>query len=216
MLSPEARAALQHHQQQQQKARAHTAASGVSLDEDFGLSQFWYTDAFAALMAREAITLGGLRSPSSSSPITVVCIACPSIYRQLHAAAAPGVTAYLLEYDARFAVFAPWFVQYDFHQPSAVPSHLRGSADFILADPPYLNADTLALTMQTVALLSKPGDSATRVIVNTGAVQRERLQRLRGLRAVREPPRHRVQIMNPFLCYASYDAQQLGGWDTED
>ena len=177
------------------------------------MSQFWYTESFSKLIAHEAVTLGGSRQPDQS--ITVVCIACPSIFQQLYPHRSATTNVWLLEYDTRFARYSPFFVHYDLNQPlSNLPASLIHSADCIVVDPPYLNIDTLSLTMQTVQLLARPAPAA-RIILNTGAVLRERIERLWDMRAVRERPAHRVHIMNPFLCYANYDAKQLGGWEHE-
>ena len=209
LLSPEARAALSQHQQ---SVRSHERDQ--NLDEDFGMSQFWYTESFSKLLAHEAITLGGSRQPDQ--PVTIVCIACPSIFQQLYPQRSASTDMWLLEYDTRFARYSPFFVHYDLHQPLAnLPTNLVHSADCIIVDPPYLNIDTLSLAMQTVHLLSRPTPT-TRLIVNTGAVLRERIERLWDMRVVRERPTHRVHIMNPFLCYTNYDAKQLGGWESED
>jgi len=208
MLSPEARAALTQHQQ-----AVHSNERDQNLDEDFGMSQFWYTEAFSQLIAHEALTLGGSRQ--SEQPVTIVCIACPSIFQQLYAHRSANTRVWLLEYDSRFARYSPFFVQYDLHQPlSNLPDTLRHSADCVIVDPPYLNIDTLSLTMQTVHQLARVTPPA-HIILNTGAVLRERIERLWDMRVVRERPTHRVHIMNPFLCYTNYDAKQLGGWEQE-
>ena len=71
--------------------------------------------------------------------------------------------------------------------------------------------------MQTVHHLARTtAPTACHVILNTGAVLRERIERLWDMRVVRQRPEHRVRIMNPFLCYTSYDAKQLGGWEDRD
>jgi hypothetical protein len=249
MLSPETRSALQQHQQAQESSNKTTKSASphpslplstapqrwrrsvpssalllwFSLDEDFGLSQFWYTPEFSAQMAHEAVTLGGRRaadqddSAAEPAAITIVCIACPSIYQSIISLQSCNVRCFLLEYDLRFAVYSPFFVHYDLHAPTAgLPEALLHRADFILADPPYLNADTLSLVMQTVELLRRHDGDGCRVIVNTGAVLRDKLRRVWGLSACRVQVRHRVQIMNPFCCYADYDAKGLGGWEEDE
>ena len=207
LLSPEARAALGAHQQAVARRDR-----DERLDEDFGMSQFWYTSLFSRLLAHEALTLGGSRQPEQ--PVTLVCIACPSIFQQLYAHRSATTRVWLLEYDARFARYEPFFVHYDLHQPlHNLPAQLVHAADCLIVDPPYINIDTLSLAMQTAHHLARP---AARLIVNTGAVLRERIERLWDMRVVRERPAHRVQIMNPFLCYTNYDAKQLGGWERDD
>lgn len=49
----------------------------------------------------------------------------------------------LLEHDRRFSVF-PEFVFYDFAQPLDLPAHLKGRADRLVCDPPFLSEDCQA------------------------------------------------------------------------
>ena len=108
------------------------------------MSQFWYTSLFSRLLAHEALTLGGSRQPEQ--PVTLVCIACPSIFQQLYAHRSATTRVWLLEYDARFARYEPFFVHYDLHQPlHNLPAQLVHAADCLIVDPPYLNIDTLSL-----------------------------------------------------------------------
>jgi len=179
------------------------------------LVKFWYTDEFSLLMAREAISLGGSRK-DESTPIIIICIACPSIFQAIRKSVSINVTSFILEFDHRFSVYAPSFIFYDFHAPLSIPQHLHHSADFIILDPPYLNPDCLNHVMQSVHLLEKLNGSS-KIIANTGAILREKLERIYNMKPVKTQPTHKVQIMNPFLCYTNYNAQQLGGWiqDTE-
>ena len=126
MLSPEARAALAQHQQ---SVRSHERDE--KLDEDFGMSQFWYTEAFSQLIAHEALTLGGSRLAGQA--VTIVCIACPSVFQQLYAKRSASTSVWLLEYDVRFARYSPFFVHYDLNQPlSGLPPALVHSANCIV------------------------------------------------------------------------------------
>jgi Probable N6-adenine methyltransferase len=63
---------------------------------------------------------------------------------------------YIFEYDARFGESYPeQFVQYDFNEPSVVPEHLIGACDYVLADPPYLNAQCIGEFFKTMQLLAR-------------------------------------------------------------
>jgi len=204
LLSPESRAAMLQFQQQQRSG----------LDEDFRKSQFWYSSNFSALMAKEAISLGGKRR-EDSIPVTIACLACPSIYQAIAESSAVNVIAYLFEFDQRFAVYSPFFISYDFNHPTDVPTSLHHKADFIILDPPYINMDCFNQTMQTAQLLAKV-DSSTRMIANTGSVLADKIERIYNMRTVQTQPTHRVNIMNPFSCYTNYNAVQLGGWTATD
>ena len=55
---------------------------------------------------------------------------------------ASTITLRLLEFDPRFAVFGADFVPYDFAAPlRGLPAALRGAADRVLVDPPFLSDD---------------------------------------------------------------------------
>ncbi|CAD7704878.1 unnamed protein product [Ostreobium quekettii] len=97
--------------------------------EDWGLSQFWYTEETAMAVAEEVANIVGTDG-------RVACISCPSLFRSL-LQSFPEVQCHLLEYDTRFEVFGN-FVHYDYNKPLALPDELKGAFDVVLADPPYL------------------------------------------------------------------------------
>jgi hypothetical protein len=63
--------------------------------------------------------------------------------------------AFIFEYDPRFANFGSAFVKYDFNFPEQIPEQLKGSCDYIMADPPYLNPDAVAKFARTIRLLAR-------------------------------------------------------------
>ncbi len=78
-----------------QQAKAEEDAADDPFQENWGLSQFWYTDETAAAVAAEAVKLAAGGS--------IACIACPSLFRCLRKRY-PDQPAHLLEYDSRFEV----------------------------------------------------------------------------------------------------------------
>ncbi|CAI7731951.1 unnamed protein product [Closterium sp. NIES-53] len=56
----------------------------------------------------------------------------------LHQRRYPAMDVHLLEYDRRFAVFAPRFSRYDYRTPLDIPTALHHRFDVVVADPPYL------------------------------------------------------------------------------
>lgn len=61
--------------------------------ENWGMSQFWYTDETAARVAEECV-----RAAAGGA---VACLACPSLFRRLRQAH-PGQACRLFEFDTRF------------------------------------------------------------------------------------------------------------------
>lgn len=50
----------------------------------------------------------------------------------------------LLEFDRRFSILSPsQFVPYDLDEPDKFPNSLKGTFDFAVVDPPFLNEVSL-------------------------------------------------------------------------
>ena len=78
-----------------QKTKAEEDAADDPFQENWALSQFWYTEETAGAMAAEAVRLAAGGS--------IACLACPSLFRRLRTHF-PEQPAHLLEYDSRFEV----------------------------------------------------------------------------------------------------------------
>jgi len=246
LLSPEARAALDEHRASQARAeekqreaeariREATAealttgkAADIDIGEDFGLSQFWYTDESADLMAQElidaALASRTAEEVASESSVRIACVSAPSAYRALKRLNHPLVKPFVFEYDRRFAVYGSDFVFYDFNEPSHFHSTysdavlggaLRKSFHALVADPPYLNVDCMSKTGETLRLLARSSNS-TPILFNTGAILRRSIRLILGLRACTIRPKHRVQLMNEFVTYANFQTKRLGGFEKEE
>ncbi|KAI8870111.1 hypothetical protein GQ42DRAFT_111386, partial [Ramicandelaber brevisporus] len=175
--------------------------------EDWQLSQFWYDDATAELLAREAHE-SALKS-GDANPI-IYFISSPSAfvkYKELYPnsdsssdSTSPAVR--VMEFDTRFSVFGPEFIHYDFNHPLefANASELRGSASVIVADPPFLQAECLTQTCNTVKHLVGDKKNA-RVILCTGAVMEEKALELIGAKLTKFHPGHRGGLSNEFRCF---------------
>ncbi|CAI5980178.1 unnamed protein product [Closterium sp. NIES-64] len=131
----------------------------------------------------------------------------------------PAMDVHLLEYDRRFAAFAPRFSRYDYRTPLDVPAALHHRFDVVVADPPYLSEECLEKTAQTMKLLAKEGDSTATppsLLLLTGAVQAEAAKRLLQLRPAVFRPEHRNKLGNDFRLFTSYPPpQSLGGWEPD-
>ncbi|KAJ1463525.1 putative N6-adenine methyltransferase-domain-containing protein [Pelagophyceae sp. CCMP2097] len=105
--------------------------------EDFGLSQFWYSDAFSDDVA------AALRTARPTGRIAVV--SCPSVHKALLRRDANDDSV-LFEYDERLgARLRPeQFVRYDYNdEPWETAAREGGAAagsyDFVVLDPPYVS-----------------------------------------------------------------------------
>ncbi|XP_039719066.1 EEF1A lysine methyltransferase 1 isoform X1 [Pteropus medius] len=171
------------------------------IEENWQLSQFWYSQETALRLAQEAIAAAGEGG-------RVACVSAPSVYRELRELCGGRVSACVFEYDRRFAVYGPDFVFYDYARPLDLPRHVAAhSFDIVVADPPYLSEECLQKTSETIKYLTRG-----KILLCTGAVMAEAAARLLGVKACRFLPRHARALANEFRCYVNYKS----GLDRED
>ncbi|PPQ63544.1 hypothetical protein CVT24_004774 [Panaeolus cyanescens] len=177
----------------------------LAFGEQWQLSQFWYSDAFAE---RLASALNGLCEPSTK--IAFLC--CPTAFvgfQHFH----PHANAMLMEYDERFAVLSPQqFVHYDLNEPDVFPEDLRESFDIIVADPPYLNEKTNVKLKTTVDQIIKPATG--KLVMITSTIVEKIIQNLYGespighLKRTAIEVEHANQLGNDFAVWGSWDGAE--------
>lgn len=209
MLSSEALQALRE-VLVEQSSREDVDEDGVSLlSEDWRLSQFWYDRQTAETLAIEIHTL----SASLHSPLSVACVACPTLYAYLKKIDS-SISVQLLEYDKRFEQYGNEFTFYDYNKPEELPSSLKHAHRIVVADPPYLSQDCLEKVAQTISFLLQPGESY--LLLLTGAVQKDRAAELLGLRPCGFRPQHSSKLGNEFKLFTNYNpGMRLGGWEQD-
>ncbi|CAH1229108.1 EEF1AKMT1 [Branchiostoma lanceolatum] len=165
----------------------------VDLEEDWNLSQFWYSDDTADALTREVLDVAG---PSGS----VACLSCPTLYKRLREVKPDTCRVVLLEYDQRFNIYGEDFMFYDFNSPLKFDQPLEGkSFDIVVADPPYLSDDCLTKTAITVKLLTKG-----KIMLCTGEKMEDLASRLLGVEPCTFIPQHTRNLGNEFRCYVNY------------
>jgi 16S rRNA G966 N2-methylase RsmD len=187
--------------------------------EDWNASQFWYTDDTARQLAQQLLSRASKKS-------RIAVVSAPSVFLQLKnilaektaqgADEAPDIR--LLEFDERFAVFKE-FVQYDFEQPTKLPSDLRGQFDYIICDPPFLSEDCQTKAALTVRWLSKTWmpiledgangsqEPGLNLIVCTGERMESLIHKLYskiGLVTTSFEVQHARGLSNEFRCYSNF------------
>ncbi|XP_075054959.1 EEF1A lysine methyltransferase 1 [Mixophyes fleayi] len=200
-LSAHTLAALQEfyaEQQQQQDSLksgpSYDKFSVGAVEEDWQLSQFWYSDETALCLAKEALEASGKNG-------RIACVSAPSIYQKIKGLAGDDVSVCLLEYDRRFSVYGDDFVFYDYNNPLDLPERLQQhSCDIVLADPPYLSEECLRKTAETVRYLSKG-----KILLCTGAVMEDLVTQILGLKMCKFIPKHTRSLANEFRCYTNYE-----------
>ncbi|APA14107.1 hypothetical protein sscle_12g088770 [Sclerotinia sclerotiorum 1980 UF-70] len=208
------------------KQRAEDQADGVPLTmdafaEDWNESQFWYSNETATILAQEL-----LRDAVAETVIAVV--SAPSVFIQLKNIVAGWPVEkrpklHLLEFDERFGVF-PEFSFYDFNNPLKLPSHLKGCADRVICDPPFLSEECQTKASLTVRWLSKSwgqneslmswgqeqSASPSKLIVCTGERVGEivnKLYRPQGIATTTFLPVHAKGLSNEFFCFANFECE---------
>ncbi|SJX62065.1 uncharacterized protein SRS1_10707 [Sporisorium reilianum f. sp. reilianum] len=179
-------------------------AAGRSLDVDtfrktFGeswqLSQFWYSAKFVHELSQLIFRLVTHTPDSSAIPTDasavktafgdakVAFLCCPTAWVGfVHEYPSLQPQAYVFEVDKRFhALSKTSFVYYNLHEPETVPQELLGKFDVLVADPPFLNAETQGKVAKTALLLAKPG---AKFLLCTGDSIAEEASKMYGERAL--------------------------------
>ncbi|KAL4002033.1 putative N6-adenine methyltransferase family protein [Acanthocheilonema viteae] len=180
------------------------AADKVSIEEDWQLSQFWYSEDTALKLAEEC-------AKSIKNCGKIACISCPTLLEYLlknDRIRYEHVVVTLFEYDQRFKnKFSKEFVPYDYRKPLAIPELYHNAFDLIVIDPPFLSDECFINVAQTVRLLSR--DSATKLLICTGLIMAELIERLFHAHKCKFQPSHKHNLANEFACYANYETAIL-------
>ncbi|KAL4609142.1 N(6)-adenine-specific DNA methyltransferase 2-like [Arapaima gigas] len=193
-LSAAALAALQEFYTEESQHRApQTSEFGVgSVEEDWGMSQFWYSEETAQRLAQEVAREVGQGG-------RVACVSTPSVYQKLKQGGA-SVSPVLLEFDRRFSLYGDEFVFYDYSNPLCLPPELTAhSFDMVVADPPYLSEECLSKVALTIKFLTKG-----KVLLCTGAIMEQHAEKLLGVKMCSFLPKHNRNLANEFRCYVNY------------
>ncbi|XP_037656558.1 EEF1A lysine methyltransferase 1 [Choloepus didactylus] len=165
------------------------------IEENWQLSQFWYSQETALRLAEEAIAAAGKGGK-------IACVSAPSVYQKLRELYREDFSTSVFEYDKRFAIYGEEFVFYDYNNPLDLPEKIAAhSFDIVIADPPYLSEECLRKMSETIKYLTKG-----KILLCTGAVMEEEAVKLLGVRMCKFVPKHTRNLANEFRCYVNYDS----------
>ncbi|XP_029386255.1 EEF1A lysine methyltransferase 1 [Echeneis naucrates] len=205
-LSAHTLAALQEFYNETRTGPAHSTSQSDqfavgAVEEDWRMSQFWYSDETATALAEEVVREAGEGG-------RVACVSAPSVYQKLKQGVVGGsdrVAAVVLEYDRRFAAYGDDFIFYDYNEPLSFPDHVvPQSFDVVLADPPYLSEECLSKVAKTVKHLSKG-----KVLLCTGAIMENLAKELLDVKMCSFLPKHNRNLSNEFRCFVNYPSRLL-------
>lgn len=167
-----------------------------AMEEDWGMSQFWYTEDTATRLAEELIR-------EAEDGGRIACVSAPSVYQKLKQGIVAGsdrVSVVVLEYDRRFSSYGDEFIFYDYSKPLSLPSYIYPqSFDIVLADPPYLSQECLSKVAETIGFLTKG-----KVLLCTGAVMQSLAKDLLNVEMCSFLPQHNRNLSNDFRCFTNY------------
>eukprot|EP01098_Paradermamoeba_levis_P008093 TRINITY_DN3365_c0_g1_i1.p1 TRINITY_DN3365_c0_g1~~TRINITY_DN3365_c0_g1_i1.p1 ORF type:complete len:222 (-),score=55.16 TRINITY_DN3365_c0_g1_i1:207-872(-) len=211
VLSPHAMAALQDfykEQKQVQQQEALPQESDIKFQENWKLSQFWYSDETSEKISKEVLSV----CPEGK----IACLCTPTLFRHLHTHYPEHRDRiYLFDIDPRFNVYGDHFVVYDFNEPLKLVSkeNLESFFDFIAIDPPYLNPTCYSEVLKTVAFMGKKktgGELASSLLFLTGRIMREFLStQFPQLEECKFSPQHTNNLGNDFGCFTTYHSVEL-------
>lgn len=165
------------------------------IEENWQLSQFWYSQETALRLAQEAIAAVGEGG-------RIACVSAPSVYQKLRELCRENFTVYIFEYDKRFAMYGEEFIFYDYNNPLDLPERIAAhSFDIVIADPPYLSEECLRRTSETIKYLTRG-----KILLCTGAIMEEQAAELLGVKMCTFVPKHTRNLANEFRCYVNYDS----------
>lgn len=188
--------------------------------EDWQLSQFWYSDETANLLA-DALLEG------ADENTVIAIVSAPSVYAAIFKKPAeeiPTEHIYLFEYDTRFELLAgkEHFIFYDFKNPTEFNPIIKGKVDRLLIDPPFLNETCQGKSSITAKELLAPKDGSTtkhnvlkhRLISCTGERMHEIIANVYpDTHITTFRPEHSNGLSNEFRCYSNFEWK---GWKFEN
>lgn len=202
--------------------------------EDWNLSQFWYSKETSELLAKESLKAADIDLDNfekyyqdKAEPKKIVIVSAPSVYSsvleiidKLKTSASESTKAdvlagikkmldniYLLEFDTRFKFLAKHFIHYDYSHPLRLDKELKGKFDVAVVDPPFLSDECHTKTAITTRFLLKSVEpSIGKMIVCTGERVADVVQKVYpGTHITTFYPQHANGLSNEFRCYSNYE-----------
>ncbi|XP_055849702.1 protein-lysine N-methyltransferase CG9154 [Episyrphus balteatus] len=168
-------------------------------EEDWQLSQFWYSEETKHSVGK---VVQKLSSPGSQ----IALLSCPSLYstiKDIHA------DVKIFEFDRRFSTFGDDFIFYDFNDAFQEPNHIDEHAslyDLIIADPPFLSEDCIIKTAHIIKKLKKPEG---KIIFCSGKVVEPWVTKFLDLKLCNFCPAHNRNLGNEFVSFANFNLDEL-------
>ncbi|XP_013101301.2 protein-lysine N-methyltransferase CG9154 [Stomoxys calcitrans] len=174
------------------------AGKDAEFEEDWQLSQFWYSQSTKETLGAVVTQLVG-----DSKEFSIALLSCPSLYgtiKEIHE------NVKIFEYDKRFSAYGDDFVFYDFNEADSEHylKDLWHQFDLIIADPPFLSEECITKISKIIANLLKPQHN--KIIFCSGEVVEPWLTKsLPGVKKCNFQPQHERNLGNEFVSYANFN-----------
>ncbi|CAO1426899.1 unnamed protein product [Diamesa hyperborea] len=183
--------------EQKQKEESSTTATGLFEQENWQLSQFWYS-LDTQFKFGEAIRK--MIESSTDGNYTIALLSCPSLYPNIKTVTD---NVKIFEFDERFSSLGPDFVFYDIFNLNEVElKDYNKHFDIIIADPPFISEDCVEKLSKVVEILLKTNG---KVVLNTGTIVKEHIERILHLQECQFKPEHRNNLANEFSTFSNFD-----------
>ncbi|XP_033151113.1 protein-lysine N-methyltransferase CG9154 [Drosophila mauritiana] len=185
---------------------ANKTGKDAQFEEDWQLSQFWYSTKTKHTL-RDVVRKLLAERTEDSGDFSIALLSCPSLYkdiREIHD------TVHIFEFDMRFEAYGTDFVHYDLNCVGSNPDYLKEhhqQYDLIVADPPFLSQECIAKTCEIVTRLQR-NQKESKVILCSGEVVEPWLTaRLPVLKCIFRPE-HERNLGNEFVSYANFNLDE--------
>jgi ribosomal protein L33 len=173
------------------------------IDEDWELSQFWYTketaDNIIKLIANYA---------EKNKKVNIALLCTPSLYRAYlrNKNQMENLNVALFEFDKRFSIFEDAFNFYDLNKPLDIDKIHHNKYDIIVADPPFLNEETIHKVSETMRLISN--ENGIKIFITGIQVEDSIIKEFPELKLTNIKIEHdKKRLQNPFGFFCAIDLE---------
>jgi hypothetical protein len=173
------------------------------IDEDWELSQFWYTketaDNIIKLIANYA---------EKNKKVNIALLCTPSLYRAYlrNKNQMENLNVALFEFDERFSIFKDAFNFYDLNKPLDIDKIHNKKYDIIVADPPFLNEETIHNVSESMRLISN--ENSIKIFITGIQVEDSIIKEFPELKLTNIKIEHdKNRLQNPFGFFCAVDLE---------
>ncbi|TMW44226.1 hypothetical protein DOY81_010698 [Sarcophaga bullata] len=186
-------------EQQELEKIEQKAGKEAEFEEDWQLSQFWYSSATKQTLGSVVSKL--LKDKTDKSSFSIALLSCPSLYstiKEIHE------NVKIFEFDKRFSAYGDDFVFYDFNEADNENylQDLWQQFDLIIADPPFLSEECITKVSKIIKNLLKP---EAKIIFCSGEVVEPWLTANLTINKCNFRPEHERNLGNEFVSYANFN-----------